>query len=204
MTIALVLFALAALGGVTMAAIRLRGAERPPTALALVHGAGAAAGLIALIVAVMGVPALRDAAKTALVVFLVAALGGFYLFAQHMQKKPLPIPVMVVHGLVAVTGLHDPADGRDARAMRRGLRIGGHPLHAALSDFPMVLLLLWVALDGAALVLGSPLLWMLGRWALIGGTAAAVLAASAGFMDYLALGETASRARSERRRCTWR
>ena len=78
--------------------------------------------------------------------------------------------------------------------MNRGLRIGGHPLHAALSDFPMVLLLLWVALDGLALVLGSPLLWMIGRWALIGGTAAAVLAASAGFMDYLALGATAPRA----------
>ncbi|HZJ52952.1 MAG TPA: DUF2231 domain-containing protein [Myxococcaceae bacterium] len=78
--------------------------------------------------------------------------------------------------------------------MRRGLRVGGHPLHAALSDFPMVLLLLWVALDGLALVSGSPLLWMLGKWALIGGTAAAVLAASAGFMDYLALGETAPRA----------
>jgi uncharacterized membrane protein len=73
--------------------------------------------------------------------------------------------------------------------MSRGLRIGGHPLHAALSDFPMVLLLLWVALDGAALVLGSPLLWMLGKWALIGGTVAALLAASAGFMDYLALGK---------------
>ena len=53
MTIALVLLALAALGGVTMATMRLRGAERPPTALALVHGAAAAAGLIALIVAVM-------------------------------------------------------------------------------------------------------------------------------------------------------
>jgi uncharacterized membrane protein len=78
--------------------------------------------------------------------------------------------------------------------MNRGLRIGGHPLHAALSDFPMVLLLLWVALDGTALVLGSPLLWMIGRWALIGGVAAAVLAASAGFMDYLALGTTAPRA----------
>ena len=78
--------------------------------------------------------------------------------------------------------------------MTRGLRIGGHPLHAALSDFPMVLLLLWVALDGTALVLGSSLLWMIGRWALIGGTVAAVLAASAGFMDYLALGATAPRA----------
>jgi len=76
----------------------------------------------------------------------------------------------------------------------RGLRIGGHPLHAALSDFPMVLLLLWVALDGAALVSGSPLLWMLGRWALIGGLVAAVLAASAGFLDYLGVAEGAPRA----------
>ena len=78
--------------------------------------------------------------------------------------------------------------------MKRGLRVLGHPVHAALSDFPLVLLLLWVALDGTALVVGSPLLWMLGRWALIGGTAAAVLAASAGFMDYLTVGETVPRA----------
>jgi len=51
-----------------------------------------------------------------------------------------------------------------------------------------------VALDGIALVVGSPLLWMLGRWALIVGTAAAVLAASAGFIDYLSVGATAPRA----------
>jgi len=74
--------------------------------------------------------------------------------------------------------------------MKRGLRVAGHPLHAALSDFPMVLLLLWVVLDAGALALGSPLLWMMGRWALIGGTAAAALAASAGFVDYLALAES--------------
>jgi len=78
--------------------------------------------------------------------------------------------------------------------MKGGLRVGGHPLHAALSDFPMVLLLLWVALDGTALVLGSPLLWMLGRWALIAGTAAAVLAASAGFVDYLSVADGRPRA----------
>jgi glucose uptake protein GlcU len=103
MTIALVLFALAALGGIYMATVRFRGAERPPTAIALVHGAAAAAGLIALIVAVAeaGAPA---AARTALVVFIIAALGGFFLFAQHMQKKALPIPVIVIHALVAVAG----------------------------------------------------------------------------------------------------
>ncbi len=101
--IALVLFGIAALGGLVMAAIRLRGAERPPTGIALLHGALAAAGLIALIVAVVGgsVPGL---ARTALIIFIVAALGGFFLFAQHMQKKALPIPVMVIHALVAVVG----------------------------------------------------------------------------------------------------
>jgi len=103
MTIALVLFALAAVGGLVMATQRFRGAERPALGLALVHGAAAAAGLIALIVAVTGgsVPSL---ARTALIVFLVAALGGFFLFAQHLQKRALPIPVMVIHALVAVTG----------------------------------------------------------------------------------------------------
>ena|SRR5262245_31766943 len=103
MTVALVLFALAAVGGLYMAVVRFRGADRPPTSIALVHGAAAAAGLIALIVAVTEASA-PSLAKTALIVFLVAALGGFYLFAQHMQKKALPIPVIVVHALVAVTG----------------------------------------------------------------------------------------------------
>ena len=78
--------------------------------------------------------------------------------------------------------------------MSRGLRVLGHPVHPALSDFPLVLLLLWVALDAAALVAGSALLWMLGRWALIAGVVAAVLAASAGFVDYLAVGTTVPRA----------
>src|SRR5262249_5973526 len=90
--------------------------------------------------------------------------------------------------------LHHPAGRGHAGDMSRGFRIGGHPVHAALSDFPMVLLLLWVALDGTALALGSPLLWMLGRWALIGGVAAAVLAASAGFLDYLGVASGAPRA----------
>ena len=103
MVTALVLFGLAALGGLVMAAIRFGGAERPPLWIALVHGAAAAAGLIALIVAVMGASA-PGHAKTALIVFLVAALGGFFLFAQHMQRKALPIPLMVIHALVAVTG----------------------------------------------------------------------------------------------------
>jgi hypothetical protein len=103
MTIALVLFAIAALGGVTMAVMRFRGAERPPTGLALLHGAFAAAGIIVLIVAMLSTPNPAQA-RTALVLFIVAALGGFYLFAQHVQKRALPIPIILVHALIAVIG----------------------------------------------------------------------------------------------------
>src|SRR5262249_4558160 len=63
--------------------------------------------------------------------------------------------------------IHLAPGGRGGGFMRRGLRVGGHPLHAAVSDFPVVLLLLWVLLDGTALVLGSPSFWALGHWALI-------------------------------------
>ena len=84
-----------------VAIVLFAGAERPPTGIALLHGALAASGLIVLIVAVAGGTA-PEAAKTALVIFIVAALGGFYLFAQHLSKKALPIPVMVIHALVAV------------------------------------------------------------------------------------------------------
>src|SRR5215831_20305519 len=101
MSVALVLFGIAALGGLVMATQRLRGAPQPTLAIALVHGALAAAGLIALIVAVAG-GAVPGQARTALIIFIIAALGGFYLFAQHLQKKAIPIPVMVVHALVAV------------------------------------------------------------------------------------------------------
>lgn len=99
MTIALVLFGIAALGGLALAALRF--ANRPlPMPLALLHGLLAASGLAALALAVVnGAP---GGARTALVVFLLAALGGFFLFALHLKKRALPIPVVLVHGLAAV------------------------------------------------------------------------------------------------------
>jgi hypothetical protein len=100
MTLALVLFALAALAGMAMAAIRFRGKPYPPMTVALVHGAAAAAGLLALIVAVQK-PG-DSLAVSALVVFLVAAAGGFVLFFRHLRKLALPIWLVLVHALVAV------------------------------------------------------------------------------------------------------
>jgi FtsH-binding integral membrane protein len=101
MAIALILFAVAALGGLIMASIRLRGSN-PPLALALVHGTVAAAGLIALIVALLH--ASESLPKNALVLFINAALGGYELFATHLRKKNIPVPLMLIHAVVAVGG----------------------------------------------------------------------------------------------------
>jgi hypothetical protein len=101
MTVAAVLLAIAALGGVVMAAMRFGGRELPPMALAVVHGLFAASGLVALILAVVNTSA-STLAWVAAVGFVIAALGGFTLFASHLRGKALPVNYVVIHGAGAV------------------------------------------------------------------------------------------------------
>jgi len=106
MQIAAIVLALAAVGGLTLAVIRLRGAPWPPLWLALGHGAVAATGVGLLIYAAIspaGIPAL---AQVALGIFILAALGGaVLLLGFHLRSKALPIPFVLGHGLIAATGL---------------------------------------------------------------------------------------------------
>ena len=105
MTAAAIVLALAAVGGLTMAVLRFQGAPRPPRWLALGHGAIAATGIILLIyaAATAGIPGM---AQVALGIFVLAALGGTVLFVGFdLSGKALPIPFVVAHGLLAVTGL---------------------------------------------------------------------------------------------------
>lgn len=105
MQLAAILFVLAALGGLTMAGIRLSGQPRPPTWLALGHGAIAAAGLISLIYAA-ATESIPTLAQIALGVFVLAALGGAAIFTLfHLREKPLPIPLVLGHGAIALTGI---------------------------------------------------------------------------------------------------
>lgn len=100
---ATVLFGLAAVGGVLMLLIRLRGAPRPPTLIAMIHGLVAAAGLTLLVYfgAVHGIP---DLAKAAAGVFALAAVGGLWLNVKfHANQLPLPIAGILVHAAIAVT-----------------------------------------------------------------------------------------------------
>ena len=101
MTIAAVLLAVAALGGIVMAAMRFGGRELPPMALAIVHGLFAASGLVALILFVLNSTA-STLALVSLAGFVIAALGGFMLFAHHLRGQALPVNYVVIHGAGAV------------------------------------------------------------------------------------------------------
>jgi hypothetical protein len=102
MKTAAVLLALAAIGGLTMAVIRFRGADRPPASFAMAHGLLAAAALTLLIYCAVaaGVSAL---AGIAIVLFIIVASVGAWLNLKfHAKLLPLPKTPVVIHGVVAV------------------------------------------------------------------------------------------------------
>ncbi|MCF6198577.1 MAG: hypothetical protein L3J67_04125 [Hyphomicrobiaceae bacterium] len=102
LTYALIAFAVTALIGLVMAASVLRGALAP-WALSLVHAALGATGLVLLLVAVLNGTA--ELIPIALGTLVVAALGGFYLAFLHLQNKPAPSSIVLIHASVAVIGV---------------------------------------------------------------------------------------------------
>lgn len=105
MTLAAIVLGLTALGGFTMLAIRLSGAPLPPTWLALGHGAIAVTGVSLLAYAAVS-PGIPSMAQVALGLFVLAAVGGVAIFVlYHLKNLPLPIPIILGHGLLALTGL---------------------------------------------------------------------------------------------------
>ena len=91
--------------GLTVLVIRLRGSPRPPTWLALGRGAIAATGVALLAYAAVS-PGIRPMAQIALGSIVLAAFGGTAIFLlYHTKNLPLPIPIVLGHGLLALTGL---------------------------------------------------------------------------------------------------
>ena len=101
---AAVLLAISAVGGATMAGMRFSGRAYPPTWLAMLHGFLSAAALTLLIYAwcTVGLPTL---AAVAVVLFVVAALGGVVMnLGYHWKQLPLPKWLVLVHAAIAVIG----------------------------------------------------------------------------------------------------
>ena len=104
-TAAAILLTLAAFGGAVLASFPLRGIPRPPTWLALGHGAIAAAGLATLIYLVF-TTTVATLVFSAAAILVAAAIGGIALFAGfHLRQRPLPLVLVLGHGLTAVTGV---------------------------------------------------------------------------------------------------
>jgi hypothetical protein len=101
LTYAVVIFAIGALGGLILASSVLRG-KFAPWSLSLLHAALGAAGLILVLLTILQGAA--GAITTAFVIFLIAALGGFYLASLHLRKNIPPKAVVVIHAALAVTG----------------------------------------------------------------------------------------------------
>jgi tryptophan-rich sensory protein len=92
-------FGVAAILGITILG-RLLSAGATPKPVVYAHGIFAATGLVLLIVYIVNHA--QRSPKTSLILFILAALGGFYLFFRDMSKKKIPIGVAVVHALLAV------------------------------------------------------------------------------------------------------
>jgi hypothetical protein len=95
------LFAIAAIIGLLILKNWLTSATTS-RATVYAHGIFAAAGLVLLFIYFMK-NAQQDI-KTSLILFLVAAVAGFYMFFQDLRGKFSPTWLAIIHGLVAVAG----------------------------------------------------------------------------------------------------
>jgi hypothetical protein len=103
MLYALIVFAVAALGGLTLAAVYVLQGRLASWPLSLLHAALGAIGLLLLIYAAM-TTGLPGTALAALVILAIAALGGFYLASIHLRGEVARKPIVFIHAGVAVIG----------------------------------------------------------------------------------------------------
>lgn len=97
----IVLFALAAVVGFIILKNWLTSAKTSRTTVYL-HGIFAAVALVLLIVFAFQNPA--NYPKASIILFVVGALVGFYMFAEDLKKKFSPTWLAIVHALFGVAG----------------------------------------------------------------------------------------------------
>jgi hypothetical protein len=82
----------------------LRG-KLAPWALSVLHALLGATGLVLTAIVVFGLSgSVAPHAGIALVLLVIAALGGFFLASFHVRNRPGPKAVVLIHAGVAVTG----------------------------------------------------------------------------------------------------
>ncbi len=95
----ILLFAVAAVFGLTLLVPVLQG-KTPSRPFVFAHGGIAAVALVMLLMQFMKEGS--TVPQIAVILFVVAALGGFVLFARDLQKQPIPKVLALVHAGAAV------------------------------------------------------------------------------------------------------
>lgn len=98
---AITLFAIAALIGLYLISHVLQ-RKKPSKTAAVIHGLFAATALVLIIVRAAQVHG--GLIVQAIVLFVLAALGGLTLFVRDINGKTLPGWLAIVHALIAVSG----------------------------------------------------------------------------------------------------
>jgi hypothetical protein len=100
--IAIIVFATAAVFGLIVLLSVLKNKATPKPAV-FIHGllAATALGIVAYYVIING----KDSPVYSLIVFLVAALGGFVMLARDLTGKSIPKGLAFIHAGAAVIGL---------------------------------------------------------------------------------------------------
>lgn len=101
LTYAVVIFAVAAVGGLVLASSVLRG-KLAPWPLSLLHAGLGAVGLVLVLLAVLN--GTGGTITTALIILVAAALAGFYLASLHLKNRVAPKGAVVAHAGAAVAG----------------------------------------------------------------------------------------------------
>lgn len=100
---AIVLFIIGAIFGLTILTAILRNKPTPKFSV-LAHGTFVVIALLVLISAVASHPG-STLLLVSVVLFVLAALGGFTLLSFDIRSKPIPKVIAIVHPLVAVSAL---------------------------------------------------------------------------------------------------
>jgi hypothetical protein len=99
--VTIIVFALSAVLGLTIL-IKWLSKKEVSKGVIYSHGIFAALGLGLL--AFFAVENADNFPKTALILLVIAAIGGFYMFFRELQKKMSPYSIAFVHALLAVAG----------------------------------------------------------------------------------------------------
>lgn len=101
LTISLILFLLATIFGMILFTYIIKGRETP-LVIAFLHGPLAIAALILLgIYAVNNSPGVL----VTLILFFIAALGGFVMAIKDFNGEKIPRSLAVLHGVIAITAI---------------------------------------------------------------------------------------------------